>query len=54
MEIQLNTQVGLDGATNGFVAPVGNTTTVSYGTADAFITAEELFFAGAGFLQPTH
>ena len=47
-------QLGLDGATNGFIPPVGNTTTVGYGTADAFITAEELFFAAAGFLQPIH
>ena len=47
-------QLGLDGATNGFTAPVGNTTTVGFGSADAFILAEELFFFGNGFLQPTH
>ena len=47
-------ELGLDGATNGFIAPVSNTTTVGFGSADAAITAEELFFGAAGFLQPTH
>ncbi len=47
-------QLGLDGATNGFIPPVGNTTTVGFGTAEASILAEELFFFGNGFLQPTH
>jgi hypothetical protein len=47
-------ELGLDGATNGFTAPVAGTTTAGFGICDALISAEELLFSARGFSQPAN